>query len=521
VTDCAFSPDGARVVSASADLSLKLWDAVNGVEIANLLGHGGVVTACAFAPAGDAVVSGSADGTIKIWDAVTADLAGAISPALPERHAGRVNAIGWSAKGTRVVTASADTTLAVWDAASARRLASLAGHRAAVNACAFGPGDGWLLSASDDHHVTAWDPNTGQRIANVGLHGHKVVACAVSPDGSRAISSSLDRSLRLWALDGDGDTPGIEGRGDGLQPWAFSPNWRWVLSGDNDGTLRISEVATGTLVGSISAHRTPVLACAWSPMVDVVASVALGTIRVWQLPNTKPVLTLGPGDEDQGSLELLVMSVGAMRAIAEGRRVAACAFSPDGRRIVAAWGNATPIVLDLARGLARPLVGHAGRVTTCRFSSDGARVMTAGEDGTLWFWDVDTGAPLAAYEPELRVTSADLAPDGLTCAVGTAGGELHLLRLEGVAPGPSIATLLTDRLTLAQRLRLRRRMAYFTCPSCAAWFESSRTAAGREAVCPSCRARLRFNPFTVERHRPRRADHGDGRPGGHSREGAP
>lgn len=50
VNACAFSPDGSRVVSASYDNTLKLWDAQTGAELATFAGHKNGVTACALFP---------------------------------------------------------------------------------------------------------------------------------------------------------------------------------------------------------------------------------------------------------------------------------------------------------------------------------------------------------------------------------------------------------------------------------------------------------------------------------------
>ena len=69
VKDVAFSPDGARILTASADKTAKLWDAASGKLIASF-DHQDSVKNAAFSPDGTRILTASADHTAKLWDAV-------------------------------------------------------------------------------------------------------------------------------------------------------------------------------------------------------------------------------------------------------------------------------------------------------------------------------------------------------------------------------------------------------------------------------------------------------------------
>jgi hypothetical protein len=110
VRSAAFSPDGARIVTASQDQTARVWDAATGREIAVLRGHENAVLSAAFSPDGARVVTASWDNTARVWDATTGREIAAL-----RGHESWVISAAFSSNGARIFTASSDSTARVWD----------------------------------------------------------------------------------------------------------------------------------------------------------------------------------------------------------------------------------------------------------------------------------------------------------------------------------------------------------------------------------------------------------------------
>src|SRR2546426_914906 len=112
VSRAAFSPEGDRVVTASADGTARVWGAVSGRTITTLK-HDNVVRYAAFSRDGELVVTASQDNTARVWNAVTGE---PVSPT-PLRHRNWVTCANFSHDGRWVVTNSTDDMEQVWDVA--------------------------------------------------------------------------------------------------------------------------------------------------------------------------------------------------------------------------------------------------------------------------------------------------------------------------------------------------------------------------------------------------------------------
>ena len=66
VRSAMYSPDGARIVTASRDRTAKVWDAVTGKELFTLIGHDGWVMSPAWSPNGKRIAT-AAEGVVQIY----------------------------------------------------------------------------------------------------------------------------------------------------------------------------------------------------------------------------------------------------------------------------------------------------------------------------------------------------------------------------------------------------------------------------------------------------------------------
>ena len=189
----AFSPDGARVVTASLDYTARLWDVATGASLAVLQGHTRGVSSAAFSPDGARVVTACSDNTARLWDVATG-----ASLAVLQGHTQTVTSAAFSPDGARVVTASWDNTARLWDVATGTSLAVLQGHTQTVASAAFSPDGARVVTASWDNTARLWDVTTGASLAVLQGHTQRVNSAAFSPDRTRVLTASSDTTARLW-----------------------------------------------------------------------------------------------------------------------------------------------------------------------------------------------------------------------------------------------------------------------------------------------------------------------------------
>ena len=156
VTSVAIAPDGKHVLLGSSDHTAWMLGILSrSMFRIQPLGspriksekdppgnHSDAVTAVAFSPDSKRLLTGSADKTVRVWEAET----GKVLLTL-KNHTKPVSALAFSSDGKSILTGSWDKTVRLWNAMSGREQHVFKGDLSAIHSVAFSP-DGKFILAS-------------------------------------------------------------------------------------------------------------------------------------------------------------------------------------------------------------------------------------------------------------------------------------------------------------------------------------------------------------------------------------
>jgi WD40 repeat protein/serine/threonine protein kinase len=418
VWSVGFSPDGKRVVSGSDDQTVMLWDATTGKETLRLRGHSRYVDCVSFSPDGKRIVSGSGDKSVKLWNATTGDELLTITG-----HSGIVRSVQFSPDGTRIVSGSRDRTVRVWDAETGRERLTLRGHSGYLTSVSFSPDGMQIVSGSADETVKVWNAQTGRETLTLRGHSEDVTSVSFSPDGKRIVSGSADNTLKVWDTLTGLELLTIKGHLNGVTSVDFGPDGQRIVSGSGDNTLKVWDAHAGQESRKLNGHSNFVTGVDFSPDGKRIVSGGLDeTVRVCDAQTGQETLTLKGHSGDVNSVS----------------------FSPDGQRIASGSNDNTLKVWDAQTGQATlTLRGHSRAVTSVSFSPDGKQIVSGSLDETVKVWDAATGQEVLTFKGhETRIWSVNFSPDGKRIVSGSS-----MLRQSPAAPRRPV-----DKPTLDGRL---------------------------------------------------------------------
>jgi WD40 repeat protein len=298
ITSAVFTRDGRGIWSASADGSIALWDLNDGGRIVRQFDLDlGSVRQIVLSPDGTRVVAATASGVIAVIDPA----AGTIVRRL-EAHEGSVNAVAFSPDGQTVLSGGTDTQVILWDLRTGAVVRRIVGHTGSVLSLAFHPDGVRAVSCGEDFTARLWSLETGDELQQV--HGATLMqAVVIQPDGSRLLvefgGGLLIKEFDQWSDTGylTADPTGGASADYDVTALAFAPSGQFAVGGLPSGAAMLWSMTADHV-----AHRyaDPALnsdSIAFDLRPDgrrmAVGSVETGEVLLWDIdPRSRTYRTI-------------------------------------------------------------------------------------------------------------------------------------------------------------------------------------------------------------------------------------
>ncbi len=457
-----YSPDGKKIVTASSDNTVRVWDAASGEQLLTLTGHKEQVRAASFSPDGKEIASLSWDNVIKVWDASTGKLKNTFAG-----DNNNTSSLSYSPDGKRIVVGNSDGYIVILDAKSGHIVSSFKGHNGRVWSVRYSHNGQHIVSSSNDGFIKTWNTETAKeeraykdniRIApyspNAILSPYDYIPettdiwyASYSPDDTSIIYVSDSTFIVLDAKSGI-ERMRIKGHSGLVTKAKFSHDGRRIVSSSDDNTIKIWDAKTGEVINTYNGHKGTVWDVNFSPDDKMIVSGSNdNTARIWDLigneafklfkTNLKPTKYLGFGgktfpnydqvefamfthDEkgvifitEEHGIKTCNLKTGDIQIVDSAnfyRNIEAGMFSPDGKYLVRSSGDKIRILNTQNFRVEKELTSELYSDKNY-FIDDGRNIISLTKSSyELWDWDKEKCLIKSSFDSIYHV--AAISPQG-------------------------------------------------------------------------------------------------------------
>jgi len=285
-------------------------------------------------------------------------------------------------------------------------------------------------------------------IAEIAAHRGTVTGAAYSEDARQIVTAGADGTMKLWDAGTRSLVRTIE-LDDGPAT-ALAVSGRRALTGHANGKVVLWDIDRAEKIASVQRNEANIWAVAFTGDPNRFASASHDwKVTLWDARQAAAPLQVLDGHENSvqalayAPQQLLLASGSADKTVRlwnldtlslkrsySGPRdfVTSLAFSQNGKMLAAgALDGRIHLWSVLSSRRLRALSGHKGRVADLAFSPSGDRLASAGEDGTVRLWDLPRGRIARALTGHVGgATAVAFSPDGLHLVSAGVDGRVRL-----------------------------------------------------------------------------------------------
>lgn len=207
ISDVRWSQDSRRILSASQDGFMLVWDACSGLKLNAIPLDSQWVLSCDISPGGSLVASAGLNNSCTVYRVSKENRVQQNIVSIFKGHTGYVSDLAFT-DNSHIVTASGDMTCAFWDIPRAKRIREFAEHLGDVLALSMSPpesenGTNVFASGGSDGYLYLWDVRSGGVVQTFFSSDSDINAVQFCRDGNALVSGSDDGVIRLFDLRSD------------------------------------------------------------------------------------------------------------------------------------------------------------------------------------------------------------------------------------------------------------------------------------------------------------------------------